>query len=169
MRNFLYGVIFIILGLVVPTAAIVQAIKFDKDCKGYLKNAADANTPEIALDRINHALEYMEANGMTNGYTSVLWTTENENVGFWYQNVKACKSELEACLGSSQLEKTNVLMKVRESLTDEGKNGTVITKPCGISRFPNNTMWFWGGWVSVLFILIGISKMFYASRDYMEY
>lgn len=168
MRNFLYGIIFIILGLVVPTAAIVQSIKFDKDCKGYLKNAADANTPEIALDRINHALEYMEANGLTYGYTSVLWTTEDENIGFWYQNIKACKSELEACMGSSQLAKTNVLMKVRETLTDEGESGTIITVPCGVSRFPNNAMWFWGGCVSVFFILMGISNMIYALRDFLD-
>ena len=169
MRNFVYGIIFIILGLVVPTDAIVQSIKFDKECEGYLKNAADANTPEIALDRINHALEYMEANGLTNGYTSVLWTTEDENIGFWYQNIKACKGELEACLGSPQFEKTNVLMKVRETLTDEGENGTIITVPCGISRYPNNTKWFLAGCVSIFFILMGISNFVYALRDYMEF
>jgi hypothetical protein len=32
-------------------------------------------------------------------------------------------------------------MKVRESLTDEGEKGTVLTIPDGISRHPHNVLW----------------------------
>ena len=127
MKYFIASLL-IVLGLITPVSCTVKTIQFKQDCAGYLKQAADA------------------------GYTSVLWTTEDENIGFWYENVKACKSELEACLNSSQLEQTNVLMKVRESLMD----GKELTIPNGISRYPNNAVWMIFGWLSSLLIVGGI-------------
>lgn len=134
-------VLFSLLCSITLTVTIVRSIQFNQKCAGYLKQAADANTPELALERINVALEYIEANNLTDGYTSILWKTEDENVGFWYRNIVACQKGLKSCLESSQLEKTNVLMKVRESLTDEGEKGTVLTIPDGISRHPYNWLW----------------------------
>jgi len=144
----------IILSLIFPTCRVIKGIQFDQQCGGYLKQAADANTPEIALERINLALKYIEDNNLTNGYTSVLWKTEDENVGFWYKNIKACQSELESCLDGSQLEKSNVLMKVRESLTDNDENGTTLTIPEGISVFPNNFLW--GVLTFLSYLILGI-------------
>ena len=156
MRNIIIGILLIVLGAIAPTICIVKDIQFNQDCGGYLKQAADANTPEIALDRVNKALAYIEANKLTYGYTSVLWKTEDENVAFWYENIKACKSELEDCMHSSQLEKTNVLMKVRESLTDNGEEGTALTIPDGISRYPNNEAYCLFVWLSIVSIIGGI-------------
>jgi VIT1/CCC1 family predicted Fe2+/Mn2+ transporter len=42
-------------------------------------------------------------------------------------------------------------MKVRESLTDNGESGTVLTIPEGISRYPHN--WIYGIFNLVSFIL----------------
>jgi hypothetical protein len=144
---------------------IVKKIQFKQECSGYLKQAADANTPEIALQRIDKALAYIEANDLTDGYTSVLWRTEDENIGFWYENIKACKKELEGCLNSTQLEKTNVLMKVRESLTDSGEKGTTLTIPSGIHKYPNNTLWAILLWVSILAMIADIIWMMWISED----
>lgn len=146
------GFLFLLfLCLIVPTLSFVKMIQFNQNCAGYLKQAADANTPEIALERITKALDYIEAHNLTYGYTSVIYKTEDENVGFWYENIKACKSELEQCIDGTQLEKSNVLMKVRESLTDNGESGTVLTIPEGISRYPHN--WIYGIFNLVSFIL----------------
>ena len=135
------GILILIISLIVPTICIVKQVRFTQDCSGYLKQAADANTVELALERINMALNYIESHGLTDGYTSVLWRTEDENVGYWYRNIKACQSELEANLDATSLEKSNVLMKVRESLTDDGgEDGTKLTIPTGISRYPNNLL-----------------------------
>lgn len=131
----------LLLSLIAPTICIVKHIQFNQQCAGYLKQAADANSPELALERLNLALDYIEAHGLTEGYTSVLWKTEDENIGYWYQNLKVCQKELADCLDGTQLEKSNVLMKVRESLTDEGEKGTTLTIPDGISRYPNNALW----------------------------
>ncbi len=144
---------------VMPVSTVVMNVEFRQDCSGYLKQAADANSVEIALNRIDKALKYIEANGMTNGYTSVFYRTEDENVCFWYQNIKACKKELASCINSTPLEKTNVLMKVRESLTDQGENGTVLTIPSGISRYPNNALYATLNIISLIvgfFCIVGI-------------
>jgi hypothetical protein len=98
---------------------------------------------------VNKALEYIEAKGLTHGYTSVLWRTEDENIGYWYDNIKACRAELEANIDASSLEKSNVLMKVRESLTDNGEKGTELTVPPGISRYPDNLIYGILLWISV--------------------
>ena len=141
MKKLLLGIALFVVGLIAPTVCIVKSIKFDQQCAGYLKQVADANTPEIALDRITVAIDYVESNNLTEGCTSVLWRTEDENIGFWYQNLLACKDELTNCVDGTQLEKSNVLMKVRESLTDNGEKGTRLTIPGGISRYPHNQIW----------------------------
>ena len=147
----------IIIGLIVPTMCTVNSIQFTQQCGGYLKQTADANTAEIALERLNLALDYIESHGLTSGYTSILWRTEDENIEFWYRNLKACQSELEQCMNGTQLEKSNVLMKVRESLTDDGgESGLVLTIPEGLARYPNNLLWAIGNIVCWLLLCIGI-------------
>ena len=148
-----FYVLLTVLALIMPTVTIVKSVKFQQECSGYLKQTADANTPELALDRITKAIDYVEAHGLTSGYTSVLWRTEDENVGFWYENLKACRAELEGCLDGTQLEKSNVLMKVRESLTDEGEDGTELTIPPGISRYPHNALFGVLNLISVLVLM----------------
>ena len=56
------GLILILLGSIVPGICIVKNIQFDQNCEGYLKQAADANTVELAYDRISRALNYIEDN-----------------------------------------------------------------------------------------------------------
>ena len=142
--------------LVSPAICVVKSIKFTQNCSGYIKNAADANTVELAAARLGKAIEYVEEQGLTEGYTSALWRTEDENIGFWYDNLKACREELSECVDGTQLEKSNVLMKVRESLTDEGEDGTVLTIPSGISRYPNNLLWGILNTISTILFLISV-------------
>ena len=84
-----------------------------------------------------------------------------EDVGFWYQNLKASLGELDqVSLTASQLEKSNLLIKLRETLLDQGKEGISITSPDGISRFPLNTAYAIAGIIFfVLFIVGGIGTI----------
>jgi len=106
---------------------------------GYIKRAADANTIELANQELTRVLDYLEANDMTEGYTSVLWQTPDEDIGFWYNNLKASQKELATLNSNSALEKTNVLMKLRETLLDQGER-TKVTVPSGLSVYPNNKL-----------------------------
>lgn len=126
---------------------ISMRVEFNQNCVGYLKQAADANTVELAMDRLGRALHTIEKNGWTEGYTSILWKTEDENIGFWYDNLKASQQELASSLGSSQLEQTNVLMKLRETLTENTKDGTSITYPDGLWKYPHNALFAVLAWV----------------------
>lgn len=144
---------------------ISMRIEFVQKCTGFLTQAADANTVELALDRLDRAIAYAEKNGWTKGYTSILWRTEDENVGFWYANLKASRQELVDAKNSQQLEQTNVLMKLRETLTESTKDGTEITYPSGIWKYPYNGFYAAIAWVVNLLLLVAI-VMFMTRLDY---
>jgi hypothetical protein len=126
--------------------ATILAIQFDRNCGGYIKRAADSNTIEMAIAELSVAVKYMEDKDLTKGYTSVLYTTPDEDVGFWYKNVNTTLAELKQLQADelsgkcilSPVDKSNQLIKVRETLLDNGENGVGITCPTGISRFPFN-------------------------------
>jgi hypothetical protein len=128
------------------TTRIVKNVQFDIECEGHLNLAANANTIEIASSELCIALEYLREQGLTKGYTSIVYNTPNEDIGFWYNNLKESHNELLSISDSaSALEKSNVLIKLRETLIGHSENGEYITKPYGISIAPNNVVFFWWG------------------------
>jgi len=130
---------------------VVWVIQFDRGAGGYLKRAADANTIDLAERELSKALRYIEFNNMTSGYTSVSYKTPDEDVEYWYENLYRSVKELrEVPINADQLVKSNVLMKLRETLTDSSKDGTDLTVPTGISRYPYNKL------MSYSFIIVGI-------------
>jgi hypothetical protein len=133
---------------------ICLRVEFNQNCTGYLKQAADANTIELAIDRLDKAIEYAESKNWTDGYTSILWKTEDENIGFWYKNLKASRVELEKALCSSQMEQTNVLMKLRETLTDNNESGTYINYPYGLWKYPHNMEFAVFSWIIHIILII---------------
>ena len=154
MKVFISIIVFM-LALISPILTTIKSIQFDQKCGGYLKQAADANSVELAEKQLNLAIDYIEQHELTSGYTSVLWNTEDENIEYWYNNLKQCQKELAATKDNSTLENTNVLMKLRESLTDVDQNGTTLTIPYGISRYPNNLLY------GILNTISGIIFMLY--------
>ena len=118
---------------------VIWCIIFRANCSGYLKRAADANSIEMALCELNTALAYIEKEGFTEGYTSVIYKTPDEDIGFWYANIKSSYEELSQIdPNATALEKSNALMKLRETLLDQGQKGERITLPSGTSRYPYN-------------------------------
>ena len=154
MKVFISIIVFM-LALISPILTTIKSIQFDQKCGGYLKQAADANSVELAERQLNLAIDYIEQHELTSGYTSVLWNTEDENIEYWYNNLKQCQKELAATKDNSTLENTNVLMKLRESLTDVDQHGTTLTIPYGISRYPNNLLY------GILNIISGIVFILY--------
>ena len=99
------------------------------------------------------AIKYMETNRITEGYTSLLYKTPDEDVGFFYRNLKTARHELETMPATAtQLEKTNTLMKLRETLTVSGEHGEYLAVPSGLSWYPFN-------WALVLVILAGFLSL----------
>jgi len=147
--------------LVWSTLRTVNDISFNKNCEGYLKRAADANTVSQAKTELERAIKYMEENGLTHGYTSLVYKTPDEDVEFWYNNIKSAKTELEKVTDkTTPLERTNMLMKLRETLLDGEGGKNSVTVPPGISLYPNNVIYFLGGLLS-LFALVGSCVLWY--------
>ena len=138
--NKLIGIILILLASVIFGFRISKNIVLKQNVSGYLKRAADANTIDLANQELLKVIDYLEANNITEGYTSIFYETPNEDIGFWYQNLKASQNELANLNSESALEKTNVLIKLRETLVDNGEK-TRVTIPPGLAVYPNNTMW----------------------------
>lgn len=159
MKVFISIIVFM-LALISPILTTIKSIQFDQKCSGYLKQAADANSVELAERQLNLAIDYIEQHELTSGYTSVLWNTEDENIEYWYNNLKQCQKELAATKDNSTLENTNVLMKLRESLTDVDQNGTTLTIPYGISRYPNNLLYGILNIISGIVFILCFTKLF---------
>lgn len=144
---------------------IVEAYQFDKNAGGHLKRAANANTVEMASNELKTALNYLEENSLTSGSTYILFDTPNKDIGYWYDNIKSSQEELEKVTkDASQLETSNLLMKLRETLTDQNSDGgTSIIVPPGISISPHNLLFALWGWLGfILFLIwsgIGIKRL----------
>ena len=152
-----FACIFAAIWLAATISFISMRIEFAQKCTGFLEQAADANTIELALDRLDRAIHYVEKKGWTDGYTSILWRTEDENVGFWYANLKASRQELVDAKESTQLEQTNVLMKLRETLTDSSDGTTYITYPCGLWKYPHNGLFALLSWVVNILMVVAVA------------
>ena len=161
------AILFTLIFCVWATFRIVNHVQFSLNCEAYLKRAADANTVELAKGELAKALDYAGQNNLTEGIVSIILKNPANDVGFWYTNIKSAYDELDSLPeDASALEKTNVLMKLRESLTDRDDNGgTKVIYPMGIAIYPNNVMYFWWsllsgvfacGFWSLFFVAVGV-------------
>ena len=133
---------------------IYNSIIFDIGCTGRLKRAADANTIMLADKELEEALNYIENNAFISGYTSILYNTLDEDIGYWYNNLKSSHKELSLITDkTTALEKSNILMKLRETILDQGSNGVSVTKPDGIAIYPYNNFYCLLGVIALSFFI----------------
>lgn len=141
MKKVFLGILLLALAGSVLIGRAYHSLRFKQQVTGYLKRAADSNTIELASEELGTAIHYLEKHNLTEGYTSILWQTPDEDISFWYRNLVASQKELTASRDASALERTNVLLKLRETLVDDGEK-MKVTVPAGISVFPHNHAWF---------------------------
>lgn len=156
MKGFIVVVLFMFSFAVFGTL-IFKGVSLEQNCTGYLKRAADANTVETAKTELEKSIKYLEANNLTSGYTSVLYRTPDEDIEFFYKNLKASYAELSKVDSTTtSLEKTNMLMKLRETLLDNGEKGTELTYPSGLSKYPSNGLFFILTSLAVVTLIAGV-------------
>ena len=123
-------------------AVVYKRIEFKQNCTGRLERAANANSIEIAVKEVDAAIQFAETKGYTSGYTSVFYQTPDEDIEYWYNNLCASRQELANLPdNASTLEKTNTLMKLRETLTNTGEHGAYVIYPKGLEYYPHNFLW----------------------------
>ncbi len=142
--------VFAILATIMCGACMVlrikNAVSFNVNCEQYIKRAANAGTVEMAKEELAQAISYAEEHDLTEGVVSIILHQPKNDIGYWYQNMKRSYEELEELPEeATALEKTNVLMKLRETLTDQKESSVSVTHPDGISIYPNNVLYcIWG-------------------------
>jgi hypothetical protein len=140
----IFAIILFIAPLITWTISTVEGIQFDANCGDYLKLAADANDVNVAEKHLSRAISYIEANNLTHGDTGVFIYKPQNDIGVWYENLKTAQTQLQEMQanGYTELEESNMLMKLRETLMDEER----ITHPSDISLFPYHVLMFWLNW-----------------------
>ena len=127
--------------LLISGGYTIKSIQLKQNCTGYLKRAANATTTETALEEIKKATAYLESKDLTKGFTSAIYETPSENIGYWYDNLKDAEKELSQVNDkTTSLEKSNLLLKLRENLLQSGKNGDSVIYPTGLAVYPNNLL-----------------------------
>lgn len=135
-------IICVLIPIVVYGVAIVKKIQFNVNCLSYLEMAADANSVQLAHKHLTTAINYLEANNLTSGNTKIFIYKPTCDIGFWYENLKSAQMQLEELSQKEELtdlEESNALMKLRETLLDKNS----VTCPSYISFYPAHVGWVW--------------------------
>jgi hypothetical protein len=137
---FIGGVVgMIVLGI----ACGLSVYQFNRGCADYLKLAGDSSTVEATNGFLGQALTYMETTGKTSGNSSLIFKKPLSDVGIWYKQTKDAKGVLEGIIAKGDeatgTEKSNALLKVRETVLDMGSNGTSVTYPPHIALYPGGS------------------------------
>ena len=145
--------------------SIVQCMQFSANCGGYLKLSADAGSVDIAEKHLSTAIKYLEDNELTSGQTKIFVRYPKNDIGLWYENLKDMQTQLQSMQteGYTELEQSNLLMKLREVVLD---GGGCLTLPFCISMahtnyalivWLNSLLWL-PCWILALYSSIEISE-----------
>lgn len=140
-------IICILIPLIVYTVGIVKTVQMDANCISYFELAADANSVDLAEKHLTTGIEYLEAHNLTSGSTKIIINNPKNDIGLWYENLKSAQAQLQELSARddlTELEESNALMKLRETLLDE----SCVTHPSMISFYPGHAGWFF----SMMFI-----------------
>lgn len=133
----------IVIPMLVYGGAIIKTIQMDVNCISYFELAADANSVELAEKHLTTGIEYLETNNITSGSTKILINNPKNDIGIWYENLKSAQTQLQEMNKRedlTELEESNALMKLRETLLSSEGN---VTHPSMISFYPNHVLPFW--------------------------
>lgn len=147
------AIIIMIIPVVVYGIAIFNAIQMDANCISYFSMAADANSVDLAEKHLTTGIEYLEKHNLTSGHTNFIIYKPTNDIGFWYDNLKSAQAQLQQLKAKedlTELEESNALMKLRETLLDEGS----VTHPSMISFYPNHIGWIIA--MALIWILWGL-------------
>ena len=143
--------------------SIAKSVQFDANCKDYLKLSADANSVVLAEKHLTTAINYLEENNITSGQARFFVAYPKNDVSLWYDNLKTAQSQLQEMIeigDYAELEQSNMLMKLRETLLDE--NG-IVTTPMAIAFFPHGTLLLWiNSTIWILWVVCGIYWLYKA-------
>lgn len=160
------AIILILIPIVYYGGMIVRSVEFNRDCTSYLSLSANANSVEIAEERLTTAIDYLEENNLTSGDCKFFVSNRPENnIEYWYNNLKSAQTQLREIIinnSATELEKSNVLLKLRETLLDND----IIVVPSDLCFYPNQTLIvstaiiIWAIWIIPVAIFVELSDLY---------
>lgn len=151
-----WGIAGVVLFMGLLIGEIVLNIQYDRKVTNELQLAANASTVEIAIEKMDLALEEIEKRDLTEGYTSIFYRTPDEDIGYWYDNLKTALDELkEITPEDNKLLRSNMLLKLRETILYYSQNGSYVQQPSGIHKYPYNKAWFLAYMISIVLVVTG--------------
>jgi hypothetical protein len=161
----------VVLGIVLILPFVAQIILatywnyvFEKNCGDWLKMAADANSVQIASERLDKAVSYIESHGLTKGSAAVLLSQPTNDLEPWYQNLKQAQQNLhEFPQKSTKADISTALVKLRETLLDHKKDGDSVTCPYWAFIYPYQVIWVVSWFLTTIAMVVGVLCLIVAS------
>jgi len=172
-----WGVVLAVISICVCLIVqFVAKVQFDRKYLGHLKRASDANSLELAERELSIALNYAKSRqldtevgrsqGWYDDYTDILYTSPENQISFHIENVEACLHDVQEVRArgdqASPMERSNVLMKLRESLLDDSQSGHDVTCPGGLYLYPHN--FGYAVWIGITALVGGICGIGYSVK-----
>ncbi len=157
-KLFMWILIFTSVGIWVSSCK--RSIKLEQNCTGHIGLACHSYNINFAKLELGTTIKWLERNNLTNGYTSAYWQTPDEDISFWYKNLKGAYNMLDSTSRCNPtITETNItLLRLRQTLSTS--DGTNIICPSGLSTYPDNKLWVWLYWISALCIIGGLFGLF---------
>lgn len=152
---YILAIAFIFFGLFCGLAIIETDRNFKENCVDHLTKATNTDSVETAKEELEKAIFFVETKNLTQGNTSIFLNKPENDIGYWYENLKSCYKDLEILPENlNPSEKRNALMKLRKSLLDCSTTNSIRVKlPKNISSYPNRLS-FLGLFLFIIGVLV---------------
>lgn len=149
--NTILIIVFIISIIAFIVTLSVKEYDFKFGCQAYIDRAIVASDLDVAQAELGKAIDYMEQHSLTEGIVSIILKNPKNDIGYWYNTIKDTHRQImEFPRDATQLEKSNFMMRVRESI--EG-----LSTPSWIFLYPHNTLWLVWGIISFFGVAIAFA------------
>jgi len=140
----------------------IQSMELDRCCLQHLRLAANASTVDMAESQLRTAISWLERHKGKTGSTALIYRTPDTDYGYWLANLKASADELRQ-LGpdSTQTDRTNTLLKLRETIMDNDASGSYVAVPENLATFPCTGSYLCI-MIAIAFSMVGLTILFFA-------
>jgi hypothetical protein len=157
-------VLCVILIAVIASMGCVNGLTFKAKITDNLKLAGDAPSIERADAFLVTALNAIEARGLNSGNAALIFQMPSSDMGIWYQQIKGARLTTSTLISKktsgqvvTQLEQDNALMKIRETVLDQGKEGVSVTGPDNAWIYPLQWMFYMLIWVLAICAIVTVA------------
>lgn len=108
-----------------------------------LSRVAMSSNVQMASENLKDAIDYLERNHLTSGNSSMLFPDKLNDLEYFHTNLLNAQAELNRAVANknmSQLEESNVLLRIKEVVTHHNATGEVFL-PANLEYYPHQ----WGG------------------------